>query len=58
MGTLLRRNIRNTNTIRYVIKNGRMYHGNTLDEIYPTPCKLDITPWTKLVPAVTTEVKQ
>lgn len=51
-------NIRNTNTIRYVIKNGRMYDGNTLDEIYPTPRKLDITPWTKPVPAVTTEVKQ
>jgi len=27
--------IRNTNTIRYVMKNGRMYDGNTLDEIYP-----------------------
>ena len=28
--------IRNTNTIRYVMKNGRLYDGNTLDEIYPT----------------------
>ena len=51
-------NIRNTNTIRYVIKNGRLYDGNTLDEIYPTPRKLDITPWTKPAPAVTTEVKE
>jgi imidazolonepropionase-like amidohydrolase len=51
-------NIRNTNTIRYVIKNGRMYEGATLDEIYPTPRKLDIGPWTKPVPKVTTTVKQ
>jgi len=51
-------NIRFTNTIRYVLKNGRLYDGNTLDEIYPTPRKLDITPWTKPAPAVTTEVKE
>lgn len=28
-------NIRNTNTISYVMKNGRLYNGNTLDEVYP-----------------------
>ncbi|MDP4711500.1 MAG: amidohydrolase family protein [Saprospiraceae bacterium] len=28
-------NIRNTNTVRYVMKNGRLYEGDTLDEIYP-----------------------
>ena len=27
--------IKNTNTIRYVMKNGRLYDGNTLDEIWP-----------------------
>ncbi|HVA57047.1 MAG TPA: amidohydrolase family protein [Gemmatimonadaceae bacterium] len=27
--------IRNTNTIKYVMKNGRLYDGNTLDEIWP-----------------------
>jgi hypothetical protein len=27
--------IRNTNTVRYVMKNGRLYDGNTLDEVYP-----------------------
>ncbi len=27
--------IRNTNTIRYVMKNGRLYDGNSLDEVYP-----------------------
>ena len=28
-------NIRNTNTIRYVMKNGRLYDGNTLGEVWP-----------------------
>jgi Tol biopolymer transport system component/imidazolonepropionase-like amidohydrolase len=28
-------NIRNTNTVRYVMKNGRVYDGNTLAEIWP-----------------------
>ncbi|MEO8449905.1 MAG: amidohydrolase family protein [Gemmatimonadota bacterium] len=28
-------NIRNTNTVRYVMKNGRLYEGETLNEIYP-----------------------
>ncbi len=27
--------IHNTNTIHYVMKNGRLYEGDTLDEIYP-----------------------
>ena len=27
--------IRNTNTIRWVMKNGRLYDGSTLDEIWP-----------------------
>ena len=29
-------NIRNTNTVYQVMKNGRLYDGNTLDEVYPT----------------------
>jgi imidazolonepropionase-like amidohydrolase len=29
-------NIRNTNTVNQVMKNGRLYDGNTLDEVYPT----------------------
>ena len=28
-------NIHNTNTIRYVMKNGRLYDGDALDEVYP-----------------------
>ena len=27
--------IRNTNTIQYVMKNGELFEGNTLDQIYP-----------------------
>ena len=27
--------IKNTNTIRYVMKNGRLYDGNTLNEVWP-----------------------
>jgi hypothetical protein len=27
--------IKNTNTIHYVMKNGRLYDGNTLAEIWP-----------------------
>ncbi len=51
-------NIRNTNTIRYVMKNGRLYDGNTLDEIYPTARKLDVSSWTKTAPVVNTDVKE
>jgi len=28
-------NIRNSNTLRYVMKNGRLYDANTLDEVWP-----------------------
>jgi hypothetical protein len=34
-------NIRNTNTVRMVMKNGRLYDGNTLDEIYPRQRKTE-----------------
>ena len=27
--------IKNTNSVRYVMKNGRLYDGNTLDEVWP-----------------------
>ena len=51
-------NIRNTNTVKYVVKNGRLYEGSTLDEIYPTPRKLDVSGWTKEAPKVNTSVRQ
>ena len=50
-------NIRNTNTISHVVKNGRIYDGNTLDEVYPTPRKMDVTPWTKVAPVPNTSLK-
>jgi Tol biopolymer transport system component len=37
-------NIRNTNSVRYVMKNGRLYDGNTLDEVYPRQRALE-RPW-------------
>ena len=38
-------NIRNTNTIRYVMKNGRLYEGDTLDEVWPRKLPLERTDW-------------
>jgi Tol biopolymer transport system component/predicted nucleic acid-binding Zn-ribbon protein len=38
-------NIRNTNTIIQVMKNGRLYNGNTLDEVYPRKKKADEFWW-------------
>lgn len=32
-------NLRNTNSVNQVMKNGRLYDGNTLDEVYPNPHK-------------------
>jgi hypothetical protein len=37
--------IRNTNTIRYVMKNGRLYDGATLDEVWPQQRRLERTDW-------------
>jgi Tol biopolymer transport system component len=51
-------NIRNTNAIKYVVKNGRLYDGNSLDEVHPTPRKLDVSSWTKAAPKVTTDVTE
>ena len=37
-------NIQNTNTVRYVMKNGRLYDGSTLAEIWPRQRPVP-TPW-------------
>jgi Tol biopolymer transport system component/imidazolonepropionase-like amidohydrolase len=34
--------IRHTNTIRFVMKNGEMYEGDTLDQIWPVQKKLEL----------------
>jgi Tol biopolymer transport system component len=39
-------NIRNSNSVRMVMKNGRLYNGDTMDEIYPHTRKLDKSEWT------------
>jgi hypothetical protein len=38
-------NIRNSNSIRYVMKNGRMYEGETLDEVWPRQKKAEQFYW-------------
>lgn len=38
-------NIRNTNTVKYVMKNGRLYEGDSLDEIWPRRQKLPEPYW-------------
>jgi Tol biopolymer transport system component len=43
--------IRNTNVIRYVVKNGRIYDGNTLDEIWPRERPLELPPYWNDEPA-------
>jgi imidazolonepropionase-like amidohydrolase/Tol biopolymer transport system component len=37
-------NIRNSNSVRYVMKNGRLYDGNTLDEVWPRQRKMEQVP--------------
>lgn len=49
--------IRHTNTISHVVKNGRVYDGNTLDEIIPNPKKMDVSPWTKTAPVLNTSLR-
>jgi hypothetical protein len=51
-------NIRHTNSIKYVVKNGRLYNGNTGDEIAPTTKKLNRTEWESQAPTVTTAVRE
>ena len=38
-------NIRNTTAIRYVMKNGRLYEANTLDEVWPRQKKAGSYYW-------------
>jgi Tol biopolymer transport system component len=47
-------NIRNSNTLKMVVKNGRVYDANTLDEVYPAQKKLVRTEWTFEKPVNTT----
>jgi hypothetical protein len=51
-------NIRNSNTIQYVMKNGRLYDGNTADEVYPQKRTLNTSEWKFDKPEMTTTIKE
>ena len=44
-------NIRNTNSVNLVVKNGFVYEGDSLNTIYPEPKTQDY-PWTQAAPSV------
>ncbi len=44
-------NIRNSNSVGMVMVNGRLYDGNTLDELYPRQRPLPKQPWTYTQPS-------
>jgi Tol biopolymer transport system component len=44
-------NIRNSNSVSMVMVNGRLFDGNTLDEVYPRQKKLAAQQWTYVTPA-------
>ena len=44
-------NIRNTNTLRYVMKSGRLYEAATLNEVWPTARTLPVQSWQNLDPS-------
>ena len=51
-------NIRNTNSVKYVMKNGRLYEGDTCDEVYPQQRKLNKSEWNYAKPTNNTNVKE
>ena len=50
-------NIRHTNAIKYVMKNGRLYNADNGDEVAPALKKLEKTEWTDKAPSKTTNVE-
>ena len=44
--------IRNTNSVSLVMKNGRLFDANTLDEVYPRQRKMAVQQWMTGQPAV------
>ena len=50
-------NIRNSNSIRYVMKNGRLYEGDTLNEIWPRQQAAPDEPWRHTAPTNTTGIR-
>ena len=50
-------NIRNSNSIRYVVKNGRLYQGDSLDEVWPRQQKLPAPYWRDSAPSTAAGIK-
>ena len=50
-------NIRNTNTVHQVMMNGRLYDGNTLDEVWPRQRPAPDEPWRHVAPNVRAGMK-
>jgi Tol biopolymer transport system component len=50
-------NIRNTNSIKYVMKNGRLYEGDSLDEIYPRARPLPKQWWAETGPVTAAGIR-
>jgi hypothetical protein len=50
-------NIRNSNTVRYVMKNGRLYDGTTLDEVWPRQRPAPDEPWRHTAPTTSTSLQ-
>jgi len=50
-------NIRNTNTVRYVMMNGRLFDGNTLAEVWPRERPAPDEAWRKLGPNTTAGIR-
>jgi Tol biopolymer transport system component/imidazolonepropionase-like amidohydrolase len=51
-------NIRNTNSVTYVMKNGRLYEGSTCNEVYPGKRVLDRNEWNFVRPVNTTGIAE
>ena len=50
-------NIRNTNSVKYVMKNGRLYNGDTLDEVWPRQHALAKPYWQDRTPSTKAGIK-
>jgi hypothetical protein len=50
-------NIRNSNTLKYVMKNGRLYDAANLDEVFPRKKKADKFEWQSSKPENVTGIK-
>jgi len=50
--------IRNTNSVRYVMKNGRLYEGDTLDEVWPRQIRRELGAWVTDEPATAAGIRR